>query len=195
LQKMRVVASVVARMRVSLKGCVCVFNNRHSRSRAALQHIANCPGCSGGSLSSPTVPRGNVSVQRGAMEPTSLTCPKCGKSWKLIKAGKGPVTCPHCKAPLGDAPATTEPVAPEPVAVPSPAATATISSPPPQPDVQDADDPGLRADYDDRPEPRRRTGMNPLLKAMIILLLLMIFVPVAIVILLLVVCAAIFAVR
>jgi len=119
------------------------------------------------------------------MDPTSLTCPKCAKSWKLIKAGKGPVTCPHCKAALGDAPNSSEPARPEPVAA--------ISTPTPQPDVQDADDPGLRADYDDRPDPRRRSGMHPLLKAMIILLLLLIFVPIAIVILLLIVCTALFA--
>src|SRR6478752_1326850 len=29
------------------------------------------------------------------MEPTDLTCDKCGTTWKLIKAGDGPVLCPE----------------------------------------------------------------------------------------------------
>jgi len=136
------------------------------------------------------------------MEPVSLTCPKCGAAWKLIKAGQGPITCPKCKATLDGAPAPTAPPAAPveskpapPTPAPAPAAPPTetytlaaLSAVPPMP-LADTDDPALRADYDDRPELRRRRGMAPLLKVALILLLLMILLPLAAVVLLFVVCA------
>jgi len=136
------------------------------------------------------------------MEPIGLTCPKCGAAWKLIKAGKGPITCPQCKAALDGTPAAAASSAkpPEPTA-PTPATPLVPSEPPPLPalspvalpPVADTDDPALVADYDDRAEPQRRRGMAPLLKVAIILLALMILVPVGVMILLLVVCAVMFA--
>ena len=140
------------------------------------------------------------------MEPTDLTCTQCGKSWKLIKAGAGPVTCPHCKAPLAAGPAEAKS---EPAAIASaPVATAPISVPDtpltdkPQltgltpvalADTVDADDPALQADFDDRPEKLGRPGANPLVRVVIILLLVFIGLPVALFILFLVVCAVIVA--
>jgi len=56
--------------------------------------------------------------------------------------------------------------------------------------MDDADDPGVRADYDDRHDARRRSGMHPLLKVFIILLIISILLPLAVVILVAVVCAA-----
>jgi hypothetical protein len=140
------------------------------------------------------------------MEPTNLTCVKCGKSWKLIKAGTAPVTCPHCKASLtaGAAEAKSDP----PATASAPAATAPISVPeiaspdkPPLtgltplalPETVDTDDPALQADFDDRPEKAGRPGANPLLRVVIILLLVFIGLPVAVFILFLVVCAIIVA--
>jgi hypothetical protein len=123
---------------------------------------------------------------RTAMEPTPLTCSKCGASWKLIKAGKGPVTCPQCKAALDGSPPAlgrANPVPTAPAIAPSPA------------EVSDADDPGLRGGFvrslPDPVPPRRRT--NPLLRAMVILLLLLILVPLAAIVLFAVVCAVLVA--
>jgi hypothetical protein len=144
-----------------------------------------------------------------AMEPTTLTCPKCAATWKLIKAGTGPITCPMCKAPLEGASASNPQPAPAadsapPTPLPAAAVDPVIAGPavesafagmghlPHVQLVQDADDPGgLKADFDD--EPRRRRGMHPLLKTLIILLILFILVPVAVFILLLVVCAVMIA--
>jgi hypothetical protein len=140
------------------------------------------------------------------MEPVNLTCPRCGAAWKLIKAGKGPVTCSQCKAALDAALAepSPEPKAPEsepPTSTATPAAAETSPEPPPLPalssvplpPVADVDDPTLIADYDDRPAPQRRRGMAPLLRVAIILVALMILVPVGLIILLLVACAVMLA--
>jgi hypothetical protein len=140
------------------------------------------------------------------MDPVSLSCPKCAATWKLIKAGTGPITCPMCKAPLDGQPsadnpsldggrqataapateaATQAPPTPAPVAEPPFAGISQLTH---VAGIEDADDPGgLKADFDD--QPRRRRGSHPLLKTLIILLILFILVPVAIFILLLVVCA------
>jgi hypothetical protein len=137
------------------------------------------------------------------MEPTNLTCGQCGKSWKLIKAGSGTITCPHCKAPLN--PGTTEPTAEPQVAHVPPVATEPTPAPPPIPpltglsapslsDLADADDPGLRVDYGERDE-KPRSGRNPLTRVILILVLLFVLAPVALFILLLVVCAVIMAAR
>ena len=130
------------------------------------------------------------------MEPTDLTCGKCGKSWKLIKAGAGPVTCPHCKAPLDTSPVT-------PVAIGTPVTTkpATIApsntpakelTPSSLSSVSDSDDPGLRADYAER-DIRPRSGRNPLRRVILILVLLFVLVPVALFLLFLIVCAVMIA--
>jgi hypothetical protein len=114
------------------------------------------------------------------MEVTPLTCPKCATSWKLIKAGTGPITCPHCKAPLDDGPIAATP------------ATTTVATPAvsvPRA-VPDGDEPGLQADYDDKMEPPARRATHPLLRMSLILLLLMTLTPIALVIVLLVVCTA-----
>jgi hypothetical protein len=119
------------------------------------------------------------------MEPTPLNCPKCGASWKLVKAGKGPITCPKCKAVLGG-PTVAAPMA---GAVPS-----VVTLPPASPvaTISDIDDPGLRGGFITRPpepvEPRRRTT-NPLLRVIVILLLLLVLVPLAVIVLFVVVCA------
>lgn len=65
------------------------------------------------------------------MEPMSLTCPNCNTSWKLIKAGEGPITCPNCKAVVDtSAPAPTIPeVIPAPPASTEAAATPPIAAP------------------------------------------------------------------
>lgn len=65
----------------------------------------------------------------------------------------------------------------------------------PSASMDDADDPGSRADYDDRYYARRRSGIHPLLRVFIILMILFILVPVAVVILVAVVCAVMFAGR
>ncbi len=149
------------------------------------------------------------------MEPLDLTCAKCNGTWKLIKAEgtitcpycKVIVDSP----PLASSSETTVPAPvpsespvtaekpPEPGATnepaqaePDPVATPATDSIPllarldrPSAVMDDADDPGPRADYDDR----RRSGMHPLLKVFIILMILFILVPLAIVILIAVVCA------
>ena len=139
------------------------------------------------------------------MEPTDLTCGKCGKSWKLIKAGSGAVTCPHCKVPLSAAPAAEK--AKPPAASAAPAAAAPTSQPdsPSQPppltgltpvslsSVGDTDDPALQADFDDRFEKGRPSRSHPLAKVIIILLLVFVGLPVAVFILLLIVCAVLIA--
>jgi len=146
------------------------------------------------------------------MQPTDLTCGKCGKSWKLIKAGAGAVTCPHCKEPL--AAAATKRTAEPPVSPnaatttgPGPAAVPPAPATPPAPDVPvltglsplalagtaDTDDPALQADYDDRFDRHRRPGAHPLAKVVIILLLFFVGLPVAMFIFLLIVCAVIVA--
>jgi hypothetical protein len=144
------------------------------------------------------------------MEPIDLTCPKCGKGWKLIKAGFGPVTCPHCKAPLGGpetpAPAKSvskdaKPVAQAAAAAAIPAAAAELAPGPttPVPDVPaagpgaDVDDPALAADFDDQFVQQRRPGKHPLVRMIIILLALFILVPLAIVVMFAIVCAIIVA--
>jgi|SRR5262245_7716965 len=143
--------------------------------------------------------------ERLGMDPTRLTCPKCGAAWKVIKAGKGLVTCPQCKAALDAAspeavPAPKLPEARSPTSTTSPAVEPSPEPPPlpalssvPLPPVADVDDPALVADYDDRPTPRRRNGMAPLLKVAITLVALMILVPLAFIILFLVACAVMIA--
>jgi hypothetical protein len=144
------------------------------------------------------------------MDPVSLSCPKCAATWKLIKAGTGPIVCPMCKAPLDgqtsadkpteDGAQQTPAAAPTDSASQAPPIPAAVSVPPfagisqltHVPGLEDADDPGgLKADFDD--QPRRRRGAHPLLKTLIILLILFILVPVAVLILLLVVCAVMIA--
>jgi hypothetical protein len=141
------------------------------------------------------------------MEPTDLTCGKCGKSWKLIKAGSGAVTCPHCKEPLNAAPVaakTEPPVASATIPASDPArAPETPPQPPPLMGLtpvslfsdRDTDDPALQADYDDRFDKHRRSGSHPLAKVIVILLLVFIGLPVAVFILLLIVCAVLVAAR
>ncbi|HJZ90681.1 MAG TPA: hypothetical protein VKE40_07380 [Gemmataceae bacterium] len=133
------------------------------------------------------------------MEVTPLTCAKCATSWKLIKAGKGPITCPHCKAPLDGpipaAPATTAVAAPPTESAARVAAPAAVAAPPAEVPlaIAQSDDPGLRADYDERMEEPARRAPHPLLRMSLILLLLITLTPVAAVIVLLVVCAALLA--
>ena len=139
------------------------------------------------------------------MEPVSLTCPRCAASWKVIKAGKGPITCPQCKATLDGPAASPAPADPAPQdrEQTPPAAPAPPPGPPPLPaigpvplpPVADVDDPGLHADYDDRHEPPRRRGMPPLLRVALILLILMILVPLSLFVLFAVVCAVLIAGR
>jgi hypothetical protein len=121
------------------------------------------------------------------MEPTPLTCPKCGASWKLVKAGKGAVTCPKCKAPL-DGKAVRTPGRSD----PPPSAPAGAGPPA---EVSDVDDPGLRGGFTSRlpdPVPVRRQS-NPLVRLVVTLLLLLILVPLAALVLFAVVCAVMVA--
>ena len=152
------------------------------------------------------------------MESTDLTCAKCGATWKLIKASTEGAACPYCNAPIGAA--HMEPAAPKPVEPPAsvtPPATEPTSTPPPEAtplmptapvteepsipatvrsfDVPDTDDPGLVDDYDDRLDPRRRRGLNPVAKTILILILLIFLAPVALFLMLLVVCAVMMAAR
>jgi len=150
------------------------------------------------------------------MESTDLTCAKCAATWKLIKAGADRVMCPYCKAPVESMapPATAEsnPAETTPLATVSPPEVAAVAVPEPPdhstPDipvaptpeepsipatvrtfeVPDTDDPGLVDDYDDRLDPRRRRGMNPVAKTILILILLIFLAPVALFIILFVVC-------
>lgn len=146
------------------------------------------------------------------MEPIDLTCAKCNTSWKLIKA-EGVIACPYCKAIVDSLVTsnTSQPVEPTPVGSESipieakPAETAAAPMDPipsmqastpvalPADLVDDADDPGVRADYDDRHQAPRRSGMHPLLKVFIILLILFILVPLAVIVLFAVVCAVMFS--
>jgi hypothetical protein len=130
------------------------------------------------------------------MDPTDLTCGKCGKSWKLIKAGAGPVTCPHCKAPLDTRPATptagATPTATEPATAPPASTSPQESVPGSLSSFSDTDDPGLQADYAER-DVRPRSGRNPLLRVILILVLLIVLVPVALFLLFLIVCAVMIA--
>jgi hypothetical protein len=140
-----------------------------------------------------------------SMEPRSITCPKCQTEWKIIKAGEGPIACPHCKAIVEPAPEASPAVPTEPQTqsasiAPSadalaiePRVEALLDSgprPKPQPPavegVPAASESGLKADYDDRDRNyRRRPRMHPLL----LVFLLLILVPLAIFILFVVVCA------
>ncbi|HKA06678.1 MAG TPA: hypothetical protein VKD71_05425 [Gemmataceae bacterium] len=143
------------------------------------------------------------------MEPIELTCAKCGKGWKLIKAGAGPVTCPHCKAPLGDprVPAPAQPVSKEPTpnaqaaaALAAPAATLDPTPATTTPVVSggpgaDVDDPALAADFDDQFVQQRQPGKHPLVRVIIILLALFILVPLAVFLLFAIVCAIMIAAR
>lgn len=132
------------------------------------------------------------------MDGTDLTCPNCGTSWKLIKAGDGPVTCPSCKAVVGPAPpagdqpsalATGRPI-PKPAAPPAPAVSPFPSGPGTAPN--DADDPGIGAPPRGRmPDVAPRRGRHPLVTVAIILLLLLL-VPVALCSVLWAVCAMAF---
>ena len=132
------------------------------------------------------------------MEPTDLTCAKCGTSWKLIKAGDGPIACPSCKAPVGEPPA--QPVSPTPADAP-PLVESPVppNAPAPEPTVvtQRPRPADARSDHDDRfarslrrraadVEPRRR--WHPLVTVGLILLLLL-MVPVVLVALFFAVCA------
>jgi hypothetical protein len=139
------------------------------------------------------------------MEPTDLTCSKCGTTWKLIKAGDGPITCPQCKAPIEGtatsaavaatlAPPVASPTIPAPPP-PSPApAESAPTRPPRAPEasrVPDSDDRDLRRDYEERggpPFPPRRRR-HPLLVVLIVLLILFVLLPVAGIVLLFAVCA------
>jgi hypothetical protein len=144
------------------------------------------------------------------MEPIELTCAKCGKGWKLIKAGAGPVSCPHCKTPLGspEVQAPAEPISKEPkqvaTAAAAPAATAATAEPTPAATTSvlgltsagpaaDVDDPALAADFDDQFVQQRRPGKHPLVRVIIILLALFILVPLAIFVMFAIVCAIIVA--
>jgi hypothetical protein len=128
------------------------------------------------------------------MEGTDLTCPKCGTTWKLIKAGDGPIRCPNCKAVVGPGPTAASPAGPQPVPpVTGPAAAPVTAStapaiPRPAPDLTDADDPGIGAApagrMPDLTPPRR--GRHPLVTVATILLLLLL-VPLAL-------CSVLFAV-
>jgi hypothetical protein len=139
------------------------------------------------------------------MEPTDLTCSTCGTAWKLIKAGDGPITCPHCKAPVEapgagaalaatSAPAAAPPAEPAtPPPSPAPAESAPIQ-PTRAPEVSrlpDSDDRDLRRDYEDQggpPFPARRRR-HPLLVVLVVLLILFVLLPVAGIVLLFAVCA------
>jgi hypothetical protein len=138
------------------------------------------------------------------MDPISLTCPKCAASWKLIKAGKGPVVCPKCNSPIGETEAA-EPAAPQagtPNSEPAPLLTPEPPAPsmpplrglsaPTMTETSDADDPGLRRDYDDRmmapPVPERRR-MHPLLVVLMVLLILFVLLPLALLALFWAVCS------
>ena len=125
------------------------------------------------------------------MDGTELTCPNCGATWKLIKAGDGPITCPKCHAVVGPPPVAGTPAGeatPDP-APSRPAPLVTASAPPsPKPTADDVDDPGIGAPPVGRmPEltaPRR--GRHPLVTVAVVLLLLFL-VPVAL-------CSVLFAV-
>ena len=158
------------------------------------------------------------------MESTDLTCAKCAATWKLIKASADRVICPYCKAPFestaSPAPAESKPAETTPIATISPPEVATVAVPvpptqstpdipvapsPEEPsipatvrafDVPDTDDPGLVDDYDDQVDPRRRRhGMNPVAKTILILVLLIFLAPVALFIILLAVCAIMIVAR
>jgi hypothetical protein len=120
------------------------------------------------------------------MEPTPLTCPKCGASWKLVKAGKGAVRCPKCKAGLDGSPARQ----------PAPPPAAPMPGSPPPSEVSDVDDPGLRGGFASAlpaPTPPVRRATNPFVRVLVILLLLVILVPLAALVLFTVVCAMLIA--
>jgi hypothetical protein len=138
------------------------------------------------------------------MDPISLTCPKCAASWKLIKAGNGPVVCPKCNSPIGETAAAepvvrlvgtslSEPAPPPTTEPPAPAISPLLGlSPPPRTDTSDADDPGLRQDYDDRmmaPPVAQRRRMHPLLVVFLVLLTLFVLLPLALLALFFAVCA------
>ena len=126
------------------------------------------------------------------MEPTELTCPGCGTSWKVIKAGDGPITCPNCKAVVGAAPPPPTPA--RPAAPPAPAAPPPpVPRPRPATDLSDVDDPGIGAPVRSRiPDvPVERRGRHPLATVAIVLLIVML-VPVALFACLWAVCAAAF---
>ena len=127
------------------------------------------------------------------MEPTDLTCPNCGATWKLIKAGDGPITCPKCHAVVGPAPGAAEspPAQPQPappVASPDPVAATPPVALTPRPAADDADDPGIGTPsfgrMPDLTPPRR--GRHPLVTVAVVLLLIFL-VPVAL-------CSVLFAV-
>lgn len=154
------------------------------------------------------------------MESTDLTCTKCGATWKLIKASADQILCPYCNAPVVIA-ATANPNEPKPAetAVSTPAQSIVNSEavppasaepvPPPQeqstPPAEGHSIPAtvrefnvpdnLADDYDDGVDPRRRRGMNPVAKTILILLMLIILAPVALFIILFVVCVIAIAAR
>jgi hypothetical protein len=129
------------------------------------------------------------------MDPTDLTCPKCGTAWKVIKAADGPVTCPNCKAPVS-APAAATPT-PAPAAEPAPPPPPVEASPSPAParpavrHLPDSGDRELRRDYADSGGPRFPSGRrrHPLLVVLTVLLILFVLLPVAGIVLLFAVCA------
>ena len=132
------------------------------------------------------------------MDPIDLTCPKCGTAWKLIKAGDGPITCPHCRAVIDQGTPAAPPAppaevrAPEPVAPPPPSALAG-ERPAAPPEISDADDPGIGATLRASmpiPDTRRR-GRHPLVTVAVVLLL-MLLVPLALVACLFAVCTVMF---
>lgn len=159
------------------------------------------------------------------MEPIDLTCAKCNATWKLIKAEgaiacpyckaivdsptptiSSPATVPapvptEATAALEKPPESAASEAARPVPDSDSIAPTEANSIPmlarlgPFPTMDDADDPGVRADYDDRHDAQRRSGMHPLLRVFIILLILFILLPVALVILIFVVCAVMLAAR
>jgi uncharacterized Zn finger protein (UPF0148 family) len=61
------------------------------------------------------------------MEPTDLTCPTCGATWKLIKASADRIVCPYCKAQVDTGPSE------KPVEVAAPASDAQPIVAPPKP--------------------------------------------------------------
>src|SRR5262245_51748562 len=145
-------------------------------------------------LADETSPCDDSPIAGGApMEPTDLTCGQCGTSWKLIKAGNGPITCPHCKATIEQGTPAAPPTPPAevraPEAVAPPLAAAGVRPAAPT-EISDADDPGIgappRARFPVPDVPRR--GRHPLVTVAVVLLL-MLLVPLALIACLFAVCA------
>jgi len=119
----------------------------------------------------------------------------------VIKAGDGPIACPHCKAAV-ETPAGA-PAAP-PAAAPSEAPAATAPGPAPVeassvpaaplgeiPRIPDSAEGELRGDYEDQGGPAfpPRQRRHPLLVVLTVLLILFVLLPVALIVLFLAVCA------